>query len=159
MTPHHISLNNLSYRVNPPIREKSDTSFLINAIKDDLVDAISTDHAPHSKEDKEVFAPGLIGLETSFPVCFTTLVKENGLSINKLVKMMSENPSNMLKVKKGKIKPGYIADLVLVDLDEKFIIGDKFYSRSSNSPFIGKEFFGKVLSTLKSGNIVYNTLK
>lgn len=155
VTPHHLSLSGLSYRVNPPIREESDTSFLINAIKNDLVDAISTDHAPHSKEEKEAAYPGLIGLETSFPVCFTTLVKENGLSINKLVKIMSENPSNILKIKKGKIKPGYEADLVLVDLDEKYKIEDKFYSKSNNSPFIGREVYGKILATLKSGNIVY----
>lgn len=156
VTPHHISLSDSSYRVNPSIRGKRDVAFLIDAIKNDLVDTISTDHAPHSKEDKEALAPGMIGLETAFPLCFTTLVKENGLSINKLVKIMSENPSKILGINKGKIKEGYEADLVLVDLDERYKIEDKFHSKSSNSPFIGKEVSGKVLFTMKGGNIIYS---
>ncbi len=156
VTPHHISLNNLSYRVNPSIRDEKDNMCLINAIKDGYVDTISTDHAPHSKEDKEKMAPGLIGLETSFSVSYTALVKENGLSINNLVKIMSETPANILKIKKGKIEKDYEADLVLIDLEKKYKIEDKFYSKSNNTPFIGKEVYGKILSTLKNGKLVYN---
>ncbi len=156
VTPHHISLSDLDYKVNPSIRGKKDNDFLIKAIKDGYVDAIATDHAPHSKEDKEKGAPGLIGLETSFPVCYTTLVKENEVSINKLSKIMSENPARILNIKKGKIEKGFLADLVLLDLDKKYKIEDKFYSKSSNTPFIGKEVWGRVLSTLKGGKLVYN---
>ena len=95
VTPHHIALTNdkNNYRVNPPIREKSDVDFLLKAISHGDVECIGTDHAPHTKEDKEKGSPGMVGLETAFPICYTKLVKEGVITINKLSEMMSRNPA------------------------------------------------------------------
>lgn len=159
VTPHHICLNSSisNYRVNPPIREKEDVNFIINSIKKGYVDCISTDHAPHSKEDKEKGCPGMIGLETAFPISYTVLVKENNISLNKLSEIMSGNPGRILRLNKGKISPGYDGDLVLVDLNkERQITEDEFVSKSNNSPFIGMKFFGEIVKTIKNGKIMYN---
>ncbi len=97
ITPHHLALNNKisNYRVNPPIREEDDVNFLIKAIKMNYVDCIGTDHAPHSKEDKEKGAPGMIGIEQAFSICYTKLVKENHISLNKLSQLMSGNAAKL----------------------------------------------------------------
>lgn len=157
VTPHHIALNsNTSYRVNPPIREEEDRLFLIEAIKKGYVDAIGTDHAPHSEEDKKNGAPGLIGLESSFTVCNTKLVKEGHISLNKLSEIMSYGPAKILGESKGAIEIGYIGDLVLVDENAKVRIEkETINSKSKNTPFVGFEGYGKVVATIKSGRIVY----
>lgn len=158
ITPHHIALTKMEdYKVNPPLREVEDIEFLIKAIEENYVDAIGTDHAPHSKEDKEKGANGISGIETAFSVCYTKLVKEKGLSLNKLVKIMSENPAKILGVNKGKIDIGYEGDVVLVDLDKSYRINsNEFISKGKNSPFHGKIVFGEILKTIKAGKIVYD---
>lgn len=158
VTPHHIALNTKisNYRVNPPIREEEDRRFLIDAIKKGYVDAIGTDHAPHSKEDKEKGAPGMVGLETAFSINYTTLVKENKLTLNSLSKLMSGRPGEILRLKKGKLTPGYDGDVVLVDLNKKIKVNsEEFVSKSKNTPFDGMEYYGEVVSTIKGGNILY----
>ncbi|WP_102401131.1 dihydroorotase [Haloimpatiens massiliensis] len=158
VTPHHIALTkNEDYRVNPPLREREDTDFIIEAIKNNYIDAIGTDHAPHSKEDKEKGANGISGIETAFSVCYTKLVREKGLSLNKLVEIMSKNPAKILGVNKGEVKIGYKGDLVLVDLDKKCTVDCmSFRSKGKNSPFHGKEVFGEIIKTIKEGKIVYS---
>lgn len=158
VTPHHIALTkNEDYRVNPPLREKEDIDFIIEAIKSNYIDAIGTDHAPHSKEDKEKGANGISGIETAFSVCYTKLVRENGLSLNKLVEIMSKNPAKILDVNKGEVKIGYKGDLVLVDLNKKYTVDCmSFRSKGKNSPFHGKEVFGEIIKTIKEGKIVYS---
>lgn len=160
VTPHHIFLTDeVKYRVNPPIRKEEDIASIINAIKEGYVDAIATDHAPHSVEDKEKGAPGISGIETSFQVCLTKLVKENNVSLQVLSKLMSYNPCKMMGLNKGLIEDGYEADLVLVDIDKKVKINVKdFESKSKNSPIDGYEVFGDVLMTFKNGKIVYNNM-
>jgi dihydroorotase len=158
VTPHHIALNTeiSNYRVNPPIREEEDRRFLIDAIKKGYVDAIGTDHAPHSKEDKEKGAPGMVGLETAFSISYTTLVKENNLSLNNLSKLMSGRPGEILGIKKGKLTPGYDGDVVLVDLNKKTKVNsEEFASKSKNTPFEGMEYYGEVVTTIKGGKILY----
>jgi dihydroorotase len=156
VTPHHIGLVDSDYRVNPPIRNSADVSFLINAIKEGWVDAIGTDHAPHSAEDKQNGAPGLSGIETAFGVCYTKLVIEMGISINRLSEIMSKGPSALLGLNKGQIKIGFEGDLVLVDLDKKHIIRtEEFASKGKNTPFEGMELFGEVKTTIKGGKVVY----
>lgn len=157
VTPHHIAVvNNIGYKVNPPIRDKEDVEFLINAIKEGWVDVIATDHAPHTKEDKAKGAPGISGLETAFSVCYTSLVKNKNISLNKLSQLMSLNPGKIMGLNKGRINEGYDGDLVLVDLDSKVSIdSEKFYSKGKNTPFNGMEFWGKVICTIKAGKIVY----
>lgn len=159
ITPHHLALNNKisNYRVNPPIREEEDVNFLIKAIKMNYVDCIGTDHAPHSKEDKEKGAPGMIGIEQAFSICYTKLVKENHISLNKLSQLMSGNAAKLLNINKGKLQPGFLGDLVLIDLNKNRIFKEEdIVSRSKNTPFNGMEFYGDVVVTIKNGKIVYN---
>jgi len=155
--PHHISLTGEKiYRVNPPIREKEDINTIIEAIKNDYVDIIATDHAPHTFEDKKNGAPGISGIETSFSVCYTYLVKSNHISLSKLSQLMSQRPAEILKEKKGKIEKGYIADLIIVDIEEKYILKEEdIISKGKNTPFIGFELFGKVKTVIKNGNKIF----
>lgn len=158
VTPHHIALTRdiNDYRVNPPIREKEDVDSVIKAIKDGVVDCIGTDHAPHTKEDKEKGSPGMVGLETSFSICYTSLVKSNGITLNKLSEIMSKNGAEILGMNKGKISPGFDGDLVLVDLDKKIKVNsDEFHSKGKNTPFEGMEFYGDIEMTIKGGRILY----
>ena len=158
VTPHHISLTNdiNNYRVNPPIREKEDVGFLIKAIKHGDVDCIGTDHAPHTLEDKKKGSPGMVGLETAFPICYTTLVKNGVITINRLSEMMSKNPAEILKMNKGNISIGLDGDLVLLDLNKKIKVDStKFYSKGKNTPFEGMEFYGEVVMTIKGGRVLY----
>jgi len=158
VTPHHIALDNTisNYRVNPPIREKEDVENIINAIKEGVVDCIGTDHAPHTKDDKENGAPGMVGLETAFSICYTTLVKKNGISLNKLSSLMSKNPAEILRMNKGLISVGKDGDMVLVDLDKKVVVdSNNFVSKGKNTPFEGREYYGEVVMTIKGGKVVY----
>ncbi|WP_373844641.1 dihydroorotase [Clostridium sp.] len=155
-TPHHIVLYENDYRVNPPIRTKEDRDFLIEAIKDGWVDTISTDHAPHTSEDKMQGAPGISGIETAFSLCYTNLVKGGHITLNRLSEIMSKNPSDILGVKKGRITVGYDGDLVLLDLNrEHNIQKDKFLSKGKNTPFEGYRVFGDVVKTIKAGKVVF----
>ena len=159
VTPHHLALTEeTEYRVNPPIRKAEDVNFLIKAIKQGFVDVIATDHAPHSMEDKMKGAPGISGLETSFPVCFTKLVGEGHITLNKLSELMSKNPAKIMEINKGEIKIGLDGDLVLLDTKNKYNIDTtKFLSKGVNSPFEGKAVMGKVMCTIKAGRVVYKS--
>ncbi|MBN1049259.1 dihydroorotase [Clostridium botulinum] len=158
VTPHHIGLTKEinDYRVNPPIREKEDVEEIIKAIKMGNIDTIGTDHAPHTLEEKSKGSPGMVGLETAFPICYTKLVRENGVSLNELSKLMSLNPAKLLGMNKGKISIGVEADLVLIDIDKKIKVdSNEFVSKGRNTPFEGMEYYGEVLATIKSGKIKY----
>lgn len=158
VTPHHIALTNdvSNYRVNPPIREREDVDFLIKAISHGDVDCIGTDHAPHTYEDKKKGSPGMVGLETAFPICYTKLVKDGVISINKLSEMMSRNPANILKMNKGNISIGLDGDVVLIDPNKKIVINsEEFHSKGKNTPFEGMEFYGEVVMTIKGGRVLY----
>lgn len=158
VTPHHISLWDNDYLVNPPIRSKADVDEIISGIIDGTVDTIATDHAPHTKEDKEKGSPGLSGLETAFSITYTTLVKGHKISLNKLSQLMSANPGRIMGINKGRIKAGYDADLVLVDLNKKVIIdSNTFLSKGKNTPFNGREVYGDLVMTLKDGKIKYKS--
>ncbi|AJA48756.1 dihydroorotase [Clostridium pasteurianum DSM 525 = ATCC 6013] len=160
VTPHHIALTGENlYKVNPPIREAEDVDYIINAIRKGYVDAIGTDHAPHSKEDKEKGACGISGIETSFSVCYTKLVKEGNLTINKLSEIMSKNPADILNINKGKISIGYEGDLAIIDLDNKYTVdSQKFHSKGKNTPFNGMELYGTVIKTIRAGKIVFQNM-
>ena len=159
VTPHHIGLttDESNYRVNPPIREKADVTAIIEGIKDGTVDCIGTDHAPHTEEDKAKGAPGMVGIETAFSICYTELVKKNGISVNKLSELMSRNPANILGMNKGSITIGKDGDLVLVDLNKEVVIDkEKFASKGKNTPFHGRKYFGEVIMTIKNGKVIYS---
>ncbi len=157
VTPHHIALWDNDFKVNPPIRTKEDVNAIIEGIIDGTVDAIATDHAPHTKEDKAQGAPGLSGIETAFPVSYTKLVKTDKIDLMKLSNLMSGNPGRIMKVNKGKIEKGYDGDVVLIDLDKEIVIdGEKFISKGKNTPFNGMKFYGELVMTLKNGEIKYS---
>ena len=159
VTPHHLLLANKGreeVKVNPPIRTNEDRLTLIEMIKNGTVDAISTDHAPHSKEDKEKGAPGFIGIETAFSTCYEVLVKSGEISLNDLIKIMATNPAKLLGLNKGKIEPGYEADFTLIDLDESYIYKEEdIKSKAKNSLLINQKLFGKVKKVYKKGVLKY----
>ncbi len=157
VTPHHILLHDSDFRVNPPIRTKDDIESIIEGIKDGTVDAIATDHAPHTEEDKESGAPGMIGLETAFMISYTKLVKGGHIDLKELSKLMSYNPGKIIGINHGEIKPGEKANLVIIDLDKKIIVDSHtFKSKSKNSPFYGYELYGSIEKTIRNGKIMYD---
>lgn len=158
VAPHHIALTGeKTYRVNPPIREREDVEFLIDAIKEGYVDGIGTDHAPHSEEDKKKGSPGISGIETAFSVCYSKLVREGHISLNKLSEIMSKGPAEILGFNKGQIALGYDGDFTLVDIEKKYKVdASSFRSKGKNTPFDGMELYGVVLKTIKGGKIVYD---
>ena len=159
VTPHHLLISDKGreeVKVNPPIRSEIDRLTLIEMIKNGTVDAISTDHAPHSKEDKANGAPGFLGLETSFSTCYDVLVKSGEISLNQLVKLMSTNPSRLLGLNKGKFEPGFEADFTLIDLDENYVYTeDEILSKSKNSLLIGAKLAARVKRVYKKGVLKY----
>lgn len=158
VAPHHIALtDSTEYRVNPPMRKEEDVKFLIKAIREGFVDAIATDHAPHTKEDKENGAPGISGIETSFSICYTKLVRNKKINLSKLSEIMSKRPAQIINLNKGQIKVGYDGDLLLIDLEKEYEIDSKnFLSKGRNTPFGGMKVYGKIEKTIKSGKIVYD---
>ena len=157
VTPHHLWFADLDYRVNPPIRSQADVQALIAAIQDGTVDAISTDHAPHTQEEKAAGAAGMIGLETAFGVCYTKLCRENGLELYYLEALMSRFPAAILGLdNKGAIRVGADADLTLVDLDTPYVVDkNAMHSKCSNTPFDGATLYGRVDMTIRGGRVTY----
>lgn len=147
-------------KMNPPLRDEKDRQAIIEALKDGTIDAIITDHAPHSEEEKErelSKAPnGIIGFETALPAINTYLIDKNLLTEMDMVKLTSYNPAKLLNLDKGEIKEGKIADLTIYDPEGSYIYTkDMIVSKSKNTPFIGKKLKGKVKYTIVNGNIVY----
>ena len=167
VTPSHISLTEQAVlergalaRVNPPLRTEEDRYGLIAGLKEDVIDMIATDHAPHSREEKAKElkdAPsGMIGLETALALGITNLVRKGHMTMPQLLKKMTVNPAALYNLDCGYIKEGGAADLVIFDERERWTVdGEKFHSRASNSPFIGTEVYGKVKYTLCKGRVVY----
>jgi len=153
--PHHLFADSLDYRVNPSFASFDDRIALINGIRNNDIDILATDHAPHSKEDKEKGAPGIDNIEVAFSMYYKVF-KENDISINKLSEMISYNPAKKIGLNKGLIEEGYDADLVVVDLDfEGKINKDEFISKSNNTPFDGYKINGKVIMTFVGGEKKY----
>ncbi|HPU63441.1 MAG TPA: amidohydrolase family protein, partial [Mobilitalea sp.] len=137
-----------------------DVEAIKNALKNDILDVIATDHAPHSKEEKSRpmnNSPfGIVGLETAFSVTWTELVTTGIITLRQLVEKMSVNPAKILGIEKGCIGEGFVADVVIVDPDAEYVIDKgKFLSKGKNTPFHGKKVKGRVLYTIVSGDIKY----
>ena len=165
-TPHHIALTEeatIEYgtgaKMNPPLRTEADRQAIIEAIKDDTIDFIATDHAPHSAEEKNreiTAAPsGILGLETSLPVIYDVLVRENQISWLKVFCKMSTNPARLYGINAGKLAKNAIADVVVFD-EKNAKVYTETMSKSKNSPFLGKKFNGRIALTICSGKIVYS---
>ena len=151
-------------KVSPPVREERDRQAIIEGLKDGTLDCIVTDHAPHSKKDKEVeynlAAFGMSGIETSFALSYTYLVKSGIMTLPRLMGKMSYNPAHVLGLDGGEIKVGAVADLAIVDLDASYEIdGNKFYSKGKNTPFNGYKVYGRVEKTLVDGKVKFDLSK
>ena len=164
-TPHHFSLTEeaaITYgtlaKMNPPLREEEDRRAIIEGLRDGTIDIIATDHAPHSKEDKErplTEAPsGIIGLETALPLALTNLVGKEGFSIADIITLMSCNPAKLYGLKAGTLSVGSAADIVIFDATQVRKAGN-YVSKSQNSPFTGMDLTGVVKYTIVNGEIVY----
>jgi dihydroorotase len=146
--------------MTPPLRSKADMMAVRQALSDGTIDAIASDHAPHTISEKDIEFDraefGVIGLETELSVCVTQLVLPGILDWPGLVEKMSLNPSRILRLDRGTLGEGAAADIVVVDPAETWVVGrQEFFSRSKNSPFIGRSLNGVVEYTIRNGRIAY----
>lgn len=165
-TPHHFTLTEEAVKkhgtlakMNPPLRLESDRLAIIEGLKDGTIDMIATDHAPHSKAEKDKplkEAPsGITGLETSLGLGIRELVKKGHLSLMELLAAMTCNPAAIYGLAAGGIRIGDSADLVIFNPDEEWIF-DKSVSKSQNTPFLGEKLPGKIHFTICKGKVVYS---
>ena len=167
--PHYLVFNDMDlqedarFKMNPPIRAEEDRKALVDGIVDGTIDMIITDHAPHSAEEKgrglEKSAMGVVGIETSFPVCYTHLVKPGIISLEKLVELMHDAPARRFGIG-TELAEGEPANLTAFDLNEKFIVDPAdFRSKGKASPFTGMELYGVCRLTMVDGEIVWQEEK
>ena len=161
--PHYFTLTedackgyNTMAKVNPPLRNKEDVEAIIKGLCDGTIDIIATDHAPHHMNEKnvefDIAANGLVGFETALPLSFTALVKTGYMSMSQLVQKMSTKPAEILRIDKGRIMEGKMADITIFNPNIDYVIDvDKFVSKSKNSPFNGFPVSGKVTTTIVNG--------
>ena len=164
---HHYSFNveevlnsGVNAKMNPPLREEKDRLAIIEGLKDGTIDAIVTDHAPHAKEEKDqglVKAPnGIIGFETALAATITNLIVPGHLDYMDMVRLTSYNPAKLLKIDRGEIKEGAIADLTIFNPNVTYTYEESsIVSKSKNSPWIGKKLQGRVNYTIVSGDVKY----
>jgi len=174
VTPHHLTLTeeriagespNKSFdsnaKVNPPLRTKEDVEALIEGLKDGVIDAIATDHAPHSLADKncglELAAFGISGFETAFG-CLMSLVHQGEISLTRMISKLTCEPAKVIgrNGELGTLKVGAPANITILDPDREWIVNSRnFASKGKNTPYDGYKFKGKVMATIVSGRIVY----
>ena len=166
--PHHFSMcsdditsNDGNFKMNPPLRAREDMEALIKGLQDDIMDVISTDHAPHSAEEKAKdleHAPfGIVGLETSVALTVTNLVKKGYLTPMQMAAKMSYNPAKVLGIPKGTLDEGKIADITIINPDKEYTIDvNTFESKGKNTPFDGYKVSGEVEYTILNGKVVYS---
>ena len=166
--PHHFTLTSddmvegdTNYKMNPPLRRKEDVEALKKGLSDGTMEVISTDHAPHTADEKNssmVKAPfGIVGMETAAALTYTELVLGGYLTPMQMVEKMSYNPAQILHLKKGTLEEGRMADVMLFDPECTYAIDkNKFWSKAKNTPFQGRKVTGKVMMTICDGKIVYD---
>lgn len=164
--PHYFTLTDeatltfdTNTKVNPPLRSKEDVAAIKEGLRNNTIDIIATDHAPHDFTSKDVefniATYGISGLETAFALSLS-LVREGVLTLNELLKRFTVNPAKLLNLPYGELAPGKAADLIIFNPDKEWIVDkDKFQSKGKNTPFHGWKLKGKNLLTIVDGNIVY----
>lgn len=165
--PHHFTLTSddmipgdTNYKMNPPLRTREDVEALRQGLKEGIMDVIATDHAPHTKEDKNdsmLRAPfGIVGLETAAALTYTELVLGGYLTPMQMAEKMSSRPAQIIGCNKGSLAVGKTADIVVFDPQKTQIIhADEFASKSKNTPFDGRQVTGSVRTTIVDGKVVY----
>jgi dihydroorotase len=166
-TPHHIALTdeclstyNTNFKMNPPLRTEADRQALIEGLLDGTLDCLATDHAPHTNYEKDCeidYAPfGIIGLETCLAVTLETLVHSGRCSLMDALSLLTNKPAKLMKLAGGAIEVGKAADITLFDPNERWTLdSNTIFSRSSNSPWLGKTLTGRVKATLVQGQVVF----
>ena len=163
--PHYLTMcdrdlqENGRFKMNPPIRSAEDRAALVAGLQDGTIDVVATDHAPHTADEKsrglEFSAMGVVGLETSFAVIYTKLVKEGIITLGKAIEVMAEAPRRIFGLGGG-LKEGEAADVAVFDLDAKFTVEpDKFLTMGRSTPFEGWELQGECCLTIVDGKIAY----
>jgi dihydroorotase len=167
-TPHHVLLTDAlletqdtNFKMNPPLRSAEDVEALVEAVRNGVIDAIATDHAPHTVQDKEAAfakAPfGVVGLETAVPLLLDRFVRGNIISLRRFIELLSTNPARLLGLtNKGRLAVGADADITLLDLGAETVVDkEKFESKSRNSPFHGWKLKGTAVMTVVRGKVVF----
>jgi dihydroorotase len=165
VTPHHFALTDAivesfdtNTKMNPPLRTQDDVVALKEGLKKGIIDAIATDHAPHTIDEKEVEftqAPfGIVGLETALGLSVSELVSQGVLSWFQLIEKLSTNPRNIVRLPAIKIQPGEAANLTLIDPEKEWTVDTRaFHSKSKNSPFHGRRLTGKAIGIINNGSL------
>ncbi|NCB63685.1 MAG: dihydroorotase [Clostridia bacterium] len=160
LTEDEILSQGTAARVNPPLRTRADVEAIIDGLKDGTIDAIATDHAPHSAEEKAKPLPeapsGMAGLETALGVTLTSLYHTGRMDLSDILRKMTLNPALILRIPKGRLAIGRSADLTIFDPDEEWVVDpESFASKGRNTPFAGWTLKGKVKYTIVDGTIIY----
>ncbi len=165
--PHHFSLctddipeNDGNYKMNPPLRSKEDRDTLRYGLSQGIMDAISTDHAPHAPEEKncpmEKASFGIVGLETAACLTWTNLVETGYLTPLQMAEKMSLNPARIAKIPGGSLGAGNVADITIIDTEHTYTIDpSEFASKGRNTPFAGQQVRGRVLYTIRDGEVIF----
>ena len=168
-TPHYFTITeeavsgyNTNAKMNPPLRTKNDIKAIVAGLSDSTIDAIATDHAPHSMLEKDVefdkAANGIIGLETAVPLTLA-LVRKKAISEARMVALLSVNPAKILGVEGGALTVGNAADITVIDPKKRFVYREEdIVSKSHNSPFLGMKLQGRAVLTICSGRITHNDI-
>lgn len=167
VSPHHLILcdtdivnDDPNFKMNPPLRADTDRIACVQGLLDGTIDVIATDHAPHHEDEKawgiETAPFGIVGLETAFPLMYTTFVKTGKMTLKQLIDCMSTRPANIFNLPYGKLEVGAVADITIIDLDKEMEIDStQFLSKGKNTPFNGYRVAGWPVMTLVGGKVVY----
>jgi dihydroorotase len=168
VTPHHLLLTDAEvvasgfdprWKMQPPLRSAADVSALLEGLADGSVDAIATDHAPHTRDEKALFqsAPfGVVGLETALALGLDRLVRAGVVPLARLIELLSTGPARVLGLPGGTLAPGAPGDLVVIDTErETDVVSARFASKSANTPFEGWRLHGVAVATVVGGRIVH----
>ncbi len=162
LTHEKLMTRDADYRMNPPLREESDKQAVLQGVIDGTVDCIVTDHAPHAPEEKDNFAEapnGVVGLETSLAATLTALYHTGLIRLERIIELMSVNPRKLLNLPIEKIKVGFPANLILVDIDKEWTVDPaKLRSKSHNTVFKGMKLKGRNMVTISDGVVCYSEL-
>ena len=166
VTPHHLILTDAcvnpldsSTKVNPPLRGQKDVDAMLEALQDGTIDIIVSDHSPHAEEEKDreyMYAPsGFPGLETTLGLLLTELYHKGKMDLSTLIAKMTSAPAALFRLKAGSLEAGMPADITVIDLEKEWVVdADKFYTRGTHSPYVGRRLKGRAVMTVVDGRIV-----